>query len=213
MSAITIHHLGLQPYSEMQSAMQAFVASSSPETSDEIWFVQHPPVYTQGTACDLQTLLTSDIPVVKSDRGGQITYHGPGQVVMYILLNLKRHGLGVKALVDALEQSIIDVLSSHNISAQRKEGAPGVYVGEAKIGALGLRFRKGFSYHGLSLNVDMDLQPFQNIDPCGYKGMPVTQIKDQLTDKGIAITDQPRLEDIQDQLSATFIQLLGRANN
>ncbi len=163
--------------------MQSFVEQATAGTEDEIWFVEHPPVYTQGTACDLSTLIASDIPVVKSDRGGQITYHGPGQIVMYVLLNVKRNGLGVKGLVNALEQTMIDVLASYQIHANRLAGAPGVYVEGAKIGALGLRVRKGFSYHGLSLNVDMDLKPFQNIDPCGYKDMPVTQIKDQLDSK------------------------------
>ena len=206
-----IQQLGLKPYSETQIAMQEFVAGSDADTPDELWFVEHPAVYTQGTACDLPTLTPSDIPLVKSDRGGQITYHGPGQVVMYVLLNLKRHGLGVKALVDMLEQTIIDVLDGYHISANRKDGAPGVYVDEAKIGALGLRFRKGFSYHGLSLNVDMDLQPFLNIDPCGYKDMPVTQIKDQLHLLGeqvIKEIKQPTLGEVQQALNDKFISLL-----
>ena len=206
-----VRQLGLKPYSEIQTSMQDFVASSSPETPDELWFVEHPAVYTQGTACDLHTLAASSIPVVKSDRGGQITYHGQGQVVMYVLLNLKRHGLGVKALVDMLEQAIINTLAGYHISAARKQGAPGVYVGEAKIGALGLRFRKGFSYHGLSLNVDMDLQPFLNIDPCGYKDMPVTQIKDQLNLQGLqgeVEENQPTLPEVQEALKNTFLAFL-----
>ena len=206
-----IQQLGLKQYSETQTAMQEFVANSNVETPDEIWFVEHPAVYTQGTACDLHTLTTSDIPIVKSDRGGQITYHGPGQIVMYVLLNLKRYNLGVKTLVGILEQTIIDVLANYRISAKRKHGAPGVYVNEAKIGALGLRFRKGFSYHGLSLNVDMDLQPFLNIDPCGYKDMPVTQIKDQLNLQrlqGKIDANQPTLIEVQKALKNTFITLL-----
>ncbi len=195
-----VKKLGLTPYLTAQTAMQSFVEQSTPETEDEIWFVEHPPVYTQGTACDLNTLIASDIPVVKSDRGGQITYHGPGQIVMYVLLNVKRNGLGVKGLVEALEQTMIDVLASYQILADRLTGAPGVYVNGAKIGALGLRVRKGFSYHGLSLNVDMDLKPFHNIDPCGYKDMPVTQVKDQLvSSKKISTADiqQALLDSLQ----------------
>ena len=200
-----VHQLGLKLYAETQTAMQSFVELSDKETPDEIWFVQHPPVYTQGTACDLTALMESDIPLVKSDRGGQITYHGPGQIVMYVMLNLKRHGLGVKALVDMLEQTMINVLDSFDIVAVRKQGAPGVYVEGAKIGALGLRFRKGFSYHGLSLNVDMDLSPFQNIDPCGYQDLPVTQIKDHL-DRHLA--EKLSLETFQQALHKEFLSLL-----
>ena len=200
-----IHQLGLKLYAETLTAMQSFVELSDKDTPDEIWFVQHPPVYTQGTACDITALIESDIPLVKSDRGGQITYHGLGQIVMYVMLNLKRHGLGVKALVDMLEQTMINVLESFDIVAIRKQGAPGVYVEGAKIGALGLRFRKGFSYHGLSLNVDMDLSPFQNIDPCGYQGMPVTQIKDHL-DKHLA--EKLSLETVQQALHKEFSSLL-----
>ena len=198
-----VKKLGLTPYLTAQTAMQSFVEQATSETEDEIWFVEHPPVYTQGTACDLNTLIASDIPVVKSDRGGQITYHGPGQVVMYVLLNVKRNGLGVKGLVEALEQTMIDVLASYQILAERLTGAPGVYINDAKIGALGLRVRKGFSYHGLSLNVDMDLKPFHNIDPCGYKDMPVTQIKDQLGSSETIST-----ADIQQALLDALLSLL-----
>ena len=198
---MNVQQLGLTPYIETQPAMQTYVEQSDQTTSDEIWFVEHPPVYTQGTACDLKTLIASDIPLVKSDRGGQITYHGPGQIVMYVMLNLKRHGLGVKVLVEKLEQVMINVLADLGITAIRKEGAPGVYVDGAKIGALGLRFRKGFSYHGLSLNVDMDLSPFQNIDPCGYQGMPVTQINDQ-------VAKQVSLTFVQQSMYREFLNLL-----
>jgi len=174
-----VKHLGHLPYLQAQKAMQEFVDSVTRETESEVWFVEHPKVYTQGINCDLAALNATDIPIVKSDRGGQITYHGPGQVVMYVLLNIKQYGLNVKQLVFLLEQIMINVLLDYGIHANRKEGAPGVYVKGAKIGALGLRFRKGFSYHGLSLNVDMDLKPFENIDPCGYQGLQVTQIKDE----------------------------------
>ena len=203
-----VHQLGLKPYAETQTAMQSFVELSDKDTSDEVWFVEHLPVYTQGTACDLTTLIECDIPLVKSDRGGQITYHGPGQIVMYVMLNLKRHGLGVKVLVDMLEQAMINVLENFDIAANRKEGAPGVFVNGAKIGALGLRFRKGFSYHGLSLNVDMDLSPFQNIDPCGYQGMPVTQIKDQLGAQS-HLAKKLSLATVQQSLHKEFLNLLG----
>ena len=155
---------------------------ASTETGDEIWLLEHPKVYTQGTACDQQTLMPSDIPIVASDRGGQITYHGPGQIVMYPLLSLRRHELTVKGLVTTLEQAVINLLQGWNIAAERQEGAPGIYVAGEKISALGLRIRRGWSYHGLSLNVDMDLQPFANIDPCGYVGLRTTQLKDQRPD-------------------------------
>lgn len=201
--------LGLTSYLESQVAMQSFVGKSTPETEDEIWFVEHPAVYTQGTACDLGTFIASNIPVVKSDRGGQITFHGPGQLVMYVLLNVKRNGLGVKGLVEALEQTMINVLSNYQIHAERLAGAPGVYVNGEKIGALGLRVRRGFSYHGLSLNVDMDLSPFQNIDPCGYKDMPVTQIKDQLSIDGQTGSNQKvTIEQVQQSLLDSFLALL-----
>lgn len=173
-----IRDLGLVPYLETQAAMQEFVAVATSETEDEMWLLEHPPVYTQGTGCNLNTFVPSAIPMVKSDRGGQITYHGPGQLVLYTLMNLKRNNLGIKTLVKLLEQSVIDLLKGYQINAVRKEGAPGVYVDGAKIAALGLRVKKGFSYHGLSFNVDMDLSPFNNIDPCGYQGLKVTQLSD-----------------------------------
>ena len=207
---MNIRQLGLRPYAETLLEMQAFVEQSTTETNDEIWFVEHHPVYTQGTACDLQSLLASDIPVIKSDRGGQITYHGPGQIVMYVMFNLKRHSLGVKAFVTMLEQTMINVLEGYQIFAERQQNAPGVYVDGAKIGALGLRFRKGFSYHGLSLNVNMDLAPFQNIDPCGYKGMPVTQMIDQFK-----IHNQPDKQsifsDVQNALQKELLSLLSES--
>ncbi len=164
------------PYQESHAAMMAYANERTQESPDQIWLLQHPAVYTQGTACEQGTFLPSDIPVVKTDRGGQITYHGPGQIVMYPLLNLKRHHLGVKALVNALEQGVIDLLAEYSLSSERRPDAPGVYVNEAKIAALGLRIRKGNSYHGLSLNVDMDVSPFSNIDPCGYQGLKVAQM-------------------------------------
>ena len=163
-----------------QHAMSDFTHSRDAQQRDQIWLLQHPPVYTLGTACQQSPLSDTQIPIVKSDRGGQITYHGPGQIVLYPLLNLRRHGLGVKSLVSKLEQSVIDLLATYEVFAERRVDAPGVYVQEKKIAALGLRIRRGSSYHGLSLNVDMDLAPFKNIDPCGYQGLQVTQLRDQL---------------------------------
>ena len=174
---VTIKHLGVVDYQATWHAMQAFTAQRGAATNDEIWLLQHPPVYTQGLAGKPEHLLTKPaIPVVKTDRGGQITYHGPGQIVVYVLFDLKRKGIGVKELVKRIEQSIIEVLQSYGIAAERKLGAPGVYVKGAKIAALGLRVKNGCSYHGLALNVAMDLTPYGAINPCGYAGMEVTDL-------------------------------------
>jgi lipoyl(octanoyl) transferase len=157
--------------------MQAFTAARTPDTPDEIWLCQHPPVFTQGLAGKPEHLLRDiGIPVVKIDRGGQITYHGPGQLVAYLLIDLKRRNLGAKALVHRIEESLIALLAEYGIDAARRPGAPGVYVGDAKIAALGLKIKNGCSYHGLSLNVAMDLSPFAAINPCGYEGLAVTQL-------------------------------------
>ena len=157
--------------------MQDFTAARGTETEDEIWLCQHPPVFTQGLAGKPEHLLRDiGIPVIKIDRGGQITYHGPGQLVAYLLLDLKRRNLGVKALVNRIEQALIDLLAEYGIAAARRPGAPGVYVGDAKIAALGLKIKNGCCYHGLALNVVMDLAPFSAINPCGYEGLAVTQL-------------------------------------
>jgi lipoyl(octanoyl) transferase len=163
--------------------MQAFTAARTPETPDELWLLQHPPVFTLGMAGKREHLLADiGIPVVAIDRGGQITYHGPGQVVIYLLLDLRRRvggkKHGIKELVHRMEQAIIESLAEYGIAAERLAGAPGVYVAGAKIAALGLRVKNGCTYHGLSLNVAMDLTPFQAINPCGYAGMTVTQLRD-----------------------------------
>jgi lipoyl(octanoyl) transferase len=160
--------------------MRSFTAARTPDTPDELWVLQHPPVYTVGVAGRAQHLPRErdDIPVVRIDRGGQITYHGPGQVVVYVLLDMKRRGLVVRPLVRRLEQAVIDLLHDYGISATGRVDAPGVYVGAAKIAALGLRVTRGCCYHGLALNVDMDLSPFEAIDPCGYPGLAVTQLRD-----------------------------------
>jgi len=175
-----IRRLGLAPYDQTWEAMRSFTAARTRAPQDEIWLLEHPPIYTYGVAGRSEHLPDEDcvIPVLKVDRGGQITYHGPGQLVAYVLLDLQRRALTVRGLVRTLEQAVIDLLSDFRISAVRRENAPGVYVGPAKIAALGIRIRHGCCYHGLSLNVDMDLAPFRAIDPCGYSGLEVTQLRD-----------------------------------
>ncbi|MCM7589974.1 lipoyl(octanoyl) transferase LipB [Enterobacter chuandaensis] len=175
---ILVRHLGLQPYEPVSQAMHDFTDSRDDTTPDEIWLVEHLPVFTQGQAGKAEHLLmTGDIPVIQSDRGGQVTYHGPGQQVMYVLLNLKRRKLGVRELVTLLEQTVVNTLAEYGIDAHPRADAPGVYVGEMKICSLGLRIRKGCSFHGLALNINMDLTPFQRINPCGYAGMQMTQMR------------------------------------
>ncbi|MEH3775826.1 lipoyl(octanoyl) transferase LipB [Enterobacter asburiae] len=175
---ILVRHLGLQPYEPVSRAMHDFTDSRDDSTPDEIWLVEHLPVFTQGQAGKAEHLLmTGDIPVIQSDRGGQVTYHGPGQQVMYVLLNLKRRKLGVRELVTLLEQTVVNTLAEYGIDAHPRADAPGVYVGEMKICSLGLRIRKGCSFHGLALNINMDLAPFQRINPCGYAGMEMTQMR------------------------------------
>jgi len=157
--------------------MQAFTLRRNASTVDELWLLEHPPVFTQGMNGKSEHLLVpGDIPVVPVDRGGQVTYHGPGQLVAYVMLDLARLGIGIRRLVEALERSVIEWLAVQGITAQARRDAPGVYVEGAKIAALGLRVKRGCSYHGLAFNVDMDLEPFSRINPCGYKGMPVTQL-------------------------------------
>lgn len=176
LSLPVIHSLGLVEYQPTWDAMKRYTAERTGDTRDEIWLVQHPPVYTQGQAGKPEHLLHStNIPVVKIDRGGQITYHGPGQIVAYLLLDLRRWKLNVRELVRLMEQAVIDLLAEYGVTAHGREDAPGVYVGDAKIAALGLKIKNGYCYHGLAFNVDMDLAPFANINPCGYAGLRVTQ--------------------------------------
>ena len=159
--------------------MQGFTDARDGDSVDELWFVEHDPVFTLGQAGkDEHVLMPGDIPVIHVDRGGQVTYHGPGQIVLYPLLDLKRLGIGVRDYVCKIEQAIIDTLGEWNIGAERKEGAPGVYVNGAKVAALGIRVRRGCSFHGLAFNIDMDLEPFRRINPCGYQGLAVTQMLD-----------------------------------
>jgi len=179
LDAIVIRELGEQDYLPTFDAMRHFTQHRSAETPDEFWLVEHPPVFTQGRNSKPEHLLNaSDIDVIDIDRGGQITYHGPGQIVLYVMLDLNRAKKGVRDLVTAMEQSIILLLAEYGLTAEARRDAPGVYVDNAKIAALGLRITRGRSYHGLSLNVDMDLSPFQGINPCGYPGLNVTQCRD-----------------------------------
>jgi lipoyl(octanoyl) transferase len=196
-----IRRLGLAEYTSTWHAMQAFTATRDAESPDEIWLLQHPPVFTLGQAGKREHILADlDIPVIAIDRGGQVTYHGPGQVVAYVMLDLRRRGYGVKELVRRLEQAAIDLLADLAVAAERLAGAPGVYVGGAKIAALGLRVRNGCSYHGLSLNVAMDLAPFSAINPCGYPGLAVTQTRDL----GIALAPEAMAEALAARLLATL---------
>ena len=175
---LLVRDLGRRDYQSTWQAMRAFTDQRTPSTPSEIWRLEHDPVFTQGQAGRAEHLLNpGDIPAVQTDRGGQVTYHGPGQLVVYLMLSLREAGLGVRGLVSAMERSVISLLGQYDVPACARADAPGVYVDGAKIAALGLRVRRGYTYHGLSFNIDMDLQPFSRINPCGYQGMPVTQAR------------------------------------
>jgi len=194
---LVVRHLGEVDYSESWQKMQLFTDNRDQYTDDELWFLTHPPVYTLGKNGKQEHLHdTADIPVVNVDRGGQVTYHGPGQIVVYTLLDLSRMKLGIRELVTALEQSIIALLADYGVAAEARADAPGVYVKNAKIAALGLRVRKGRCFHGLALNVDMDLEPFSRINPCGYQGLEVTHLKNWVND----INMQTVIADLQQRL-------------
>jgi lipoyl(octanoyl) transferase len=183
---LVLRELGLVDYEPTLAAMQQFTDTRNADSPDELWLLQHPRVFTQGQAGKAEHVLApGDIPVIQVDRGGQVTYHGPGQWVLYLLVDIRRHKLGVRDLVDLIEQSILQLLGEYGIDAAAKPDAPGVYVAADKIAALGLRVRRGCSYHGLSLNVDMDLEPFQRINPCGFEGLQVTSMVKLLPDSGI----------------------------
>jgi lipoyl(octanoyl) transferase len=174
---MTVRMLGLQDYEPLWRAMQRFTDTRTPETIDEIWFTEHPPVFTLGLNASREHLLaTGDIPVVQIDRGGQVTYHGPGMLMIYPLIDLKRLGLGVRDLVTALEQSVVDLAAGYGIDARARPDAPGVYVADTKFASVGLRIRRGASYHGMALNVNVDLEPFLRINPCGYAGLEMTDL-------------------------------------
>ena len=203
-----VRRLGLVPYEPTWHAMRdqtlARVGDAATDAPDELWLVEHAPVFTQGQAGKPEHLLQDiGVPVVPIDRGGQITYHGPGQVVIYLLIDLPRRGIKVRELVNKIEQAVIDCLAAYGITADRREGAPGVYVGEAKVAALGLRIRNGCSYHGVSLNVDMDMTPFSAINPCGYAGMAVTQLRDLGVNVSVSDAGEDLLRHLQNQLESS----------
>ncbi len=176
---VVIKRLGLVEYEPVWRDMQTFTDRRDAQTTDEIWLLQHPPVYTLGLNGSPEHLLApADIPVINIDRGGQVTYHGPGQLVVYALINLRRQNLGVRDLVSALEQSVIDLAADYGIEAKARADAPGVYVDGRKLASLGLRIRRGCSYHGLAFNIDMNLEPFSRINPCGFENLEVTQLTD-----------------------------------
>lgn len=204
-SVLGVRDLGLIEYEPAWQAMQRFTNTRGPATDDEVWLLQHLPVFTQGQAGKAEhLLLPGDIPVVQADRGGQVTYHGPGQLVCYLLLDVRRLGIGVRELVSRIEQSLIDLLASYDVQAVAKPDAPGVYVNGAKIASLGLRIRNGRSFHGLALNVDMDLEPFGRINPCGYAGMAMTQLAD-------LIARPVALSEVSDRLREQLVKHLGYA--
>jgi len=197
----SIRFLGLVEYEPTLQAMKQFTAARNAETRDEIWLLQHPSVYTQGLAGKPEHLLcANEIPVIKIDRGGQITYHGPGQIIAYLLLDLRRWKLNVRELVRLMEQAVIDLLAQHGVHAQGREDAPGVYVNDAKIASLGLKIKNGCCYHGIAFNVDMDLVPFSFINPCGFAGLRVTQAKD--------VGIRTPLNEIECQLVQNLVELL-----
>lgn len=198
--------LGRAAYEPTWRAMQDFTAARNDTTTDELWLLEHPPVFTLGLNAKPEHLLNpGDISVVQIDRGGQVTYHGPGQVIAYVLLDIARRQLGVQRLVQLLEQAVIDLLAEHAVTAQARRDAPGVYVDGAKIAAVGLRIKRGRSYHGLALNVDMDMQPFSRINPCGYPGLQVTQLRDL----GISLDTDAVSTQLASHLASHLARLLG----
>lgn len=204
---LIVRELGVQHYTEVWHAMQQFTDQRNSDTNDELWLLEHHSVFTQGQAGKEEHLLfPGDIPVVKVDRGGQVTYHGPGQLVVYVLLDLKRRNLGVRALVTLIEQVLVDLLTGYGIAAYAKADAPGVYVDGAKIASLGLRVRKGCTFHGLALNVNMDLSPFSRINPCGYAGMQMIQCKDIDGPQSIAQAKQRIVQLFQQALNIDTLQ-------
>ena len=204
-SELHVKRLGLADYEPVWHRMQEFTDRRSDKTPDELWLVQHPPVFTQGQAGKAEHLLApGDIPVIQVDRGGQVTFHGPGQIVAYPLLDIARMQLGVRELVKRLEESIIQVLAHYGIPGERLEGAPGIYVMGDKIASIGLRVRAGRTFHGLAFNIDMDLEPFQRINPCGYAGMKVTQLADLVTADYVEVEER-LVQSMADQLGYSEI--------
>lgn len=199
-NTLIVRHLGLRHWEETSLAMHQFTDLRDSETGDEVWLVEHYPVFTQGQAGKASHLLNpGDIPVVQSDRGGQVTYHGPGQIIMYTLIDLKRRSLGVRQLVSAIEQTVVDTLADFGLMAKVKADAPGVYIEQKKICSLGLRIRRGCSFHGLALNVTMDLAPFERINPCGYAGLKMTQLSE--------VQNAVEISDVQSRLVKHFMRI------
>ena len=200
-SSLHVRRLGLLDYETVWQAMQTFTDQRDEATPDELWLVEHPPVFTQGQAGKAEHILAAgDIPVVQVDRGGQVTYHGPGQIVAYPLIDIRRMGMGVRELVTAIEQAIIAVLKTYDVDAVPRADAPGVYVDGVKIAALGLRIRRGKSFHGMSFNIDMDLEPFERINPCGFQGLEVTNLS--------ALTGVS-MKEVEDRLIVSLSKVLG----
>ena len=196
---LKIRQLGTRPYQPVWQAMKSFNEDRNMQSADELWLLEHPSVFTLGQAGKHEHILNaSSIPVVETDRGGQVTYHGPGQIILYVLIDIRRLKLGVRQLVTHLENTVIEVLKSYGVSSQAQPTAPGVYVGEKKIASLGLRIRKGCSYHGLALNVNMNLTPYTYINPCGYAGLQITQTKNE----GIAATSHQLGDALVKQLTS-----------
>ncbi len=205
MNDITIRKLGLREYEPVWRAMQAFTDSRNSETPDEIWFTEHSPVFTLGVNASREHLLApGDIPVVQIDRGGQVTYHGPGQLMIYPLIDLRRSGMGVRPLVTALEQSVVDLAAGFGIAAASRADAPGVYVDGVKLASIGLRIRRGASFHGMALNVDVDLEPFARINPCGFTNLEVTTLA--------RLGAERDLDTVQRQLLPHFLKHMGFAD-
>jgi len=202
---ILVRQLGVQDYETVWREMQQFTDLRDENTADEIWLLEHPPVFTLGLNGKHEHILDArDIPVIQCDRGGQVTYHGPGQLIVYLLLDLKRRNLGVKQLVNNIEQAIIDLLANTGIKSQRRNKAPGIYLNDSKIAALGLRVRRGCCYHGLSLNIDMDMEPFTRINPCGFPDLKAIQLKDLLPGATIEQTSAALLKQLLKQLEPQF---------
>lgn len=200
---LIVRRLGQVDYLPTLEAMRTLTAERDAGSADEIWLLEHPPVFTQGQAGKAEHVLAAGaIPIVQVERGGQVTYHGPGQLVAYLMLDIRRLKIGVRDLVTAMEQALVSLLASYGVEAAPRADAPGVYVGAAKIASLGLRIRRGCSFHGLALNVDMDMQPFQRINPCGYAGLAMTQLRDQ-------VSGELSMEEVAERLERALRQALG----
>lgn len=198
-----VRNLGREDYQLTWSKMVEFTTNRAEDTVDELWVVEHNPVFTQGISGKEENILSNtDIPIIKTDRGGQVTYHGPGQLIIYCLIDLKRKGIGVKKMVSIIENSVVELLNKYRIKSHLKNNAPGVYVDNKKISALGLKVKNGKTYHGLSLNIEMDLTPFMQINPCGYPGLEVTQVAD--------LTDNVKFDIIANELSDILIKNVSR---